>query len=57
VAVRAGGRSSGKLVCGDDAIAAEWVSGGEIYSDAYSLAEPTLGVIERALKLVERIET
>jgi 8-oxo-dGTP diphosphatase len=48
---------SGELVCGDDAAAAEWVSHGEIYSDTYGLREPTLGVIERALKLVERIGT
>jgi hypothetical protein len=44
-----------ELVCGDDATAAEWVSRREIYSDAYSLMEPTLGVIERALKLAETI--
>ncbi len=44
-----------KLVCGDDSIAAEWVSRGEIYSDAYGLMEPTLSVIERALKLAETI--
>lgn len=42
------------LVCGDDAIAAEWVGREEIYSDAYRLQEPTLGVIEKALKLAER---
>lgn len=42
------------LVCGDDADAAEWVSHADIYSSAYGLMEPTLGVIERALRLLER---
>jgi ADP-ribose pyrophosphatase YjhB (NUDIX family) len=45
-----------ELVCGDDAVAAAWVSLSEIYSEAYSLAEPTLGVIEQALKLAETVE-
>jgi ADP-ribose pyrophosphatase YjhB (NUDIX family) len=46
----------GELVAGDDAMAAAWVSSREIYSDAYGLMEPTLGVIERALKLAGAIE-
>ena len=45
-----------ELVCGDDAAAAAWVSRDEIYSEAYSLTEPTLGVIEQALKLAETVE-
>ena len=45
-----------ELICGDDAAAAAWVPRGEIYSEAYSLAEPTLGVIEQALKLAETVE-
>ncbi|MCU1225719.1 MAG: hydrolase, family [Edaphobacter sp.] len=45
-----------ELVCGDDAVAAAWVPLREIYSEAYSLAEPTLGVIEQALKLAETVE-
>jgi 8-oxo-dGTP diphosphatase len=45
-----------ELVCGDDAVAAAWVSLREIYSETYSLAEPTLGVIEQALKLAETVE-
>jgi ADP-ribose pyrophosphatase YjhB (NUDIX family) len=45
------------LVCGDDAAGAEWVGRREIYSDAYGLGEPTLGVIEKALQLAEMRET
>lgn len=45
-----------ELACGDDAIAAEWVGRSEIYSETYGLTEPTLGVIEKALKLAETIE-
>jgi 8-oxo-dGTP diphosphatase len=47
--------ASEELVCGDDAAAAIWVERGEIYSETYGLAEPTLGVIEKALKLAETI--
>jgi hypothetical protein len=43
----------GEPVCGDDATAAIWVERSEIYSETYSLGEPTLGVIEKALKLAE----
>jgi hypothetical protein len=43
-------------VYGDDASAAEWVARGEIYSDAFGLGEPTLGVIEKALQLAEMRE-
>jgi ADP-ribose pyrophosphatase YjhB (NUDIX family) len=43
-------------VCGDDASAAIWVGRGEIYSQTYGLGEPTLGVIEKALKLAETIK-
>ena len=46
----------GEPVCGDDAAAAIWVERGEIYSETYGLGEPTLGVIERALKLAETIK-
>lgn len=46
-------RSAGEPVCGDDAAAAIWVERGEIYSETYGLGEPTLGVIEKALKLAE----
>jgi 8-oxo-dGTP diphosphatase len=46
-----------ELMCGDDAAAAEWVDTDEIYSDAYGLAEPTLSVIEKALRLAEMRET
>jgi ADP-ribose pyrophosphatase YjhB (NUDIX family) len=45
-----------ELLCGDDATAAIWVGRSEIYSETYGLAEPTLGVIEKALKLAETIE-
>jgi ADP-ribose pyrophosphatase YjhB (NUDIX family) len=45
-----------ELVCGDDAAAAIWLERGEIYSETYGLEEPTLGVIEKALKLAETIE-
>jgi 8-oxo-dGTP diphosphatase len=41
----------GQPVGGDDATAAIWVERGEIYSETYDLGEPTLGVIEKALKL------
>lgn len=44
------------LVCGDDAIEAKWVPRGEIFSAGYDLDETTLGVIERALRLVETAE-
>ncbi|WP_263366132.1 NUDIX hydrolase [Edaphobacter bradus] len=43
-------------VCGDDAEAAEWVKRDEIFSSAYGLAEPTLGVIAKALKLAETMK-
>ena len=43
-------------VCGDDATAAVWARRSEIYSETYGLTEPTLGVIEKALKLAETIE-
>jgi 8-oxo-dGTP diphosphatase len=43
-------------VCGDDAAAAIWAGRDEIYSETYGLGEPTLGVIERALKLAGTIE-
>ena len=46
----------GEPVCGDDATAAMWVKRGEIYSETYGLGEPTLGVIEKALKLAETIK-
>lgn len=45
-----------ELVCGDDATDAVWVARDEIYSETYDLTEPTLGVIEKALKLAETIE-
>jgi ADP-ribose pyrophosphatase YjhB (NUDIX family) len=45
-----------ELVCGDDATDAAWVERSEIYSETYGLTEPTLGVIEKALKLAETIE-
>ena len=45
-----------QLVYGDDATAAIWVRRDEIYSETYGLGEPTLGVIERALKLAETIK-
>jgi 8-oxo-dGTP diphosphatase len=45
-----------ELVCGDDATAAVWARRSEIYSETYGLTEPTLGVIEKALKLAETIE-
>jgi len=45
-----------KLVCGGDATAAVWVRRSEIYSETYGLTEPTLGVLEKALKLAETIE-
>jgi len=45
-----------ELVCGDDATDAVWVARSEIYSETYGLTEPTLGVIEKALKLAETIE-
>ncbi len=48
--------ASRALACGDDASAAEWVERSEIYSDFYGLGEPTLGVIEKALRLAETIE-
>jgi 8-oxo-dGTP diphosphatase len=44
---------TGKLVCGDDAAAAVWLGRDEIYSETYGLEEPTLGVIEKGLKLAE----
>jgi ADP-ribose pyrophosphatase YjhB (NUDIX family) len=47
---------AGELVCGDDAVAAIWLGRDEIYSETYGLEEPTLGVIEKALKLAETIE-
>lgn len=43
-------------VCGDDAEAAVWVKRGEISSATFGLGEPTLGVIERALKFAETME-
>ena len=43
----------GELVCGDDADEAMWVKRGEISSAKFGLVEPTLGVIEMALKLAE----
>jgi 8-oxo-dGTP diphosphatase len=48
--------ASEELVRGDDATAAIWVGRGEIYSETYGLGEPTLGVIEKALKLAETIK-
>jgi 8-oxo-dGTP diphosphatase len=48
--------ASEELVCGDDADAAIWLGRDEIYSGTYGLGEPTLGVIERALKLAETIK-
>ena len=47
---------SGKLMCGDDAVAATWVGRDEIYSETYGLGEPTLAVIEKTLKLAETRE-
>ena len=49
-------RSIREPVCGDDASAAIWVERDEIYSETYGLAEPTLSVIEKALKLAETIK-
>jgi 8-oxo-dGTP diphosphatase len=46
----------GEPVVGDDAAAAIWVERGEIYSETYDLGEPTLGVLEKALKLAETIK-
>src|SRR5215472_6208806 len=43
----------GELVCGDDADEAEWVRRSDISSARFGLVEPTLGVIEKALKLAE----
>jgi 8-oxo-dGTP diphosphatase len=43
-------------VCGDDATAAIWLGRDEIYSETYDLGEPTLSVIEKALKLAGSIE-
>jgi ADP-ribose pyrophosphatase YjhB (NUDIX family) len=43
-------------VCGDDAAAAIWLRCDEIYSETYDLGEPTLSVIEKALKLAGTIE-
>jgi ADP-ribose pyrophosphatase YjhB (NUDIX family) len=42
-----------ELCCGDDADEAVWVERGEISSARYGLGEPTLGVIERALRQAE----
>ncbi|HEY6412139.1 MAG TPA: NUDIX domain-containing protein [Edaphobacter sp.] len=50
------GHWDGELMCGDDAAAAIWLGRDEIYSETYGLDEPTLGVIEKALKLAETIE-
>ncbi len=41
------------LVCGDDAVEARWVTRDEIFFGSYDLDETTLGVIKRALGLVE----
>lgn len=46
---------TGALVCGDDADEAVWVKRSEISSVKFGLVEPTLGVIERALKLAEKM--
>jgi ADP-ribose pyrophosphatase YjhB (NUDIX family) len=43
-------------VCGDDAEAAQWVTRGDISSETFALTEPTLSVIERALKMAETME-
>ena len=43
-------------VYGDDAEAAGWVKREEISSETFALTEPTLGVIERALKMAETME-
>jgi ADP-ribose pyrophosphatase YjhB (NUDIX family) len=48
--------SSSELLCGDDADEAVWVNRNEISSDRFGLTEPTLSVIERALKAAETIE-
>jgi len=42
-----------ELVCGDDADEAMWVKRSEIFSAKLGLEEPTLRVIEKALKLAE----
>jgi 8-oxo-dGTP diphosphatase len=49
------GQAIEELVCGDDAAAAIWLEREEIYSETYGLEEPTLSVIEKALKLAETI--
>jgi 8-oxo-dGTP diphosphatase len=49
-------RSGEDPVCGDDATAAIWLGRDEIYSETYDLGEPTLSVIEKALKLAGSIE-
>ncbi|HEX7159358.1 MAG TPA: NUDIX domain-containing protein [Edaphobacter sp.] len=41
------------LVCGDDADEAAWVKRSEIFSAKLELEQPTLSVIEKALKLAE----
>ena len=43
-------------VCGDDASEARWVSRDDVFTSAYDLGESTLGVIAKALRLVEMIE-
>ena len=49
------GDYKGELGCGDDADEAVWVKRSEISSVKFGLVEPTLGVIERALKLAEKM--
>ena len=44
------------LICGDDAAEGRWVPRDEIFSESYNLGEPTLDVIERAVKLAEQVE-
>ncbi len=47
--------AKGRLLCGDDADEAVWVKLDEISSTQFGLAEPTLGVIDQALRLAETI--
>ncbi len=48
--------SGSELLRGDDADEAVWAKRNEVFSDRFGLTEPTLGVIERALKVAETIE-
>src|SRR5215472_13534839 len=51
-----GENATGELLCGDDADEAAWAKRDEISSARFGLVEPTLGVIERALRLAETMK-